>query len=286
MPSLRFHRCAPGSRWSRARRLLIEPPASPVDLKSSALSQTQLETDAASRGIGRSSVAAAAVRLVSAIVVAMAFVAASSAIGRAAGDAQCPDVEVIFARGTFEPPGLGATGQAFTDALTARLPDATVQAYAVNYPASLDFSQAVDGVVDAAQKIGEVVGSCPNTKIVLGGYSQGAAIAAYITADKVPSGFTLPPGISGPLPARDAKHVAAVVLFGKPSNGFLDIVDPQAPPIAIGPMYSAKTIDLCAPDDPVCSLTGFNRAAHSAYRFNGMTDQAADFAAKAVDTAH
>ena len=29
----------------------------------------------------------------------------------------CPDVEVVFARGTFEPPGVGDTGQAFVDAL-------------------------------------------------------------------------------------------------------------------------------------------------------------------------
>ncbi|HXO48220.1 MAG TPA: cutinase family protein, partial [Mycobacterium sp.] len=44
----------------------------------------------------------------------------------------------------------------------------------------------------------------------------------------------------------------------------------------------AKTVDLCAPSDPVCSTGGFSRAAHSAYRSNGMTDQAADFAANAI----
>ena len=31
--------------------------------------------------------------------------------------AQCPDVQVVFARGTGEAPGLGPTGQAFADAL-------------------------------------------------------------------------------------------------------------------------------------------------------------------------
>jgi cutinase len=29
----------------------------------------------------------------------------------------CPNVEVIFARGTFEPPGIGMTGQALVDSL-------------------------------------------------------------------------------------------------------------------------------------------------------------------------
>ncbi|BBX61378.1 cutinase [Mycobacterium saskatchewanense] len=223
-------------------------------------------------------------RLLAVIVVAFGLVSASTAVSSAAGDDKCPDVELIFARGTFEPPGLGATGQAFADALTARLPGTSISSYGVNYPASLDFSQASDGVVDASARVGEIVGACPNTKIVLGGYSQGAAVAAYITADSVPPGYALPAGITGPMPPTVAKHVAAVVLFGKPSDGFLNLVDHDAPPISIGNLYAGKTIDLCAPDDPVCSGAGFNRAAHSAYRFNGMTDQAADFAAKAIES--
>jgi len=194
----------------------------------------------------------------------------------------CSDVEVVFARGTNEPPGVGATGEAFTDALTTRLPGKSVDIYPVDYPASLDFSRAADGVADASNKITSVVAACPQTKIVVGGYSQGAAIAAYITTDKVPEGYALPPGISGPLPPNIANHVAAVALFGKPSNGFLDLVDRNAPPITIGHLYSAKTVDLCAPSDPVCATSGFSRAAHSAYRSNGMTDQAADFAANAI----
>jgi cutinase len=43
----------------------------------------------------------------------------------AATDSSCPMVEVVFARGTFEPAGVGATGQAFIDALTARLAGGT-----------------------------------------------------------------------------------------------------------------------------------------------------------------
>jgi cutinase len=204
-----------------------------------------------------------------------------------ADDGSCAQVEVIFARGTLEPPGPGATGQAFTDALTSRLGGTAVNVYPVNYPASLSFSQAADGVVDAANKVLNTVATCPNTKIVLGGYSQGAAIAAYMTADSIQPGYTLPEGISGPLPPSVAPHVAAVALFGKPSNGFLNLVDHDAPPINIGPLYANKTIDLCTPADPVCSSgQGFSRAAHSAYKTNGMTDQAADFAVAAINGAH
>lgn len=33
----------------------------------------------------------------------------------------CPDVEVVFARGTGDPPGVGPTGQAFVDALRPQI---------------------------------------------------------------------------------------------------------------------------------------------------------------------
>src|SRR3984957_19004426 len=203
--------------------------------------------------------------------------------GGAAADGQCSDVEVIFARGTMEPPGPGTVGQQFSDALTSRLGGRSMDVYPVNYPASLNFSQAADGVADAANKVLDTVNTCPGTKIVLGGYSQGAAIAAYITSDSVPPGYALPAGITGPLPPNVAPHIAAVTLFGKPSNGFLNLIDRDAPPINIGPLYANKTLDLCTPQDPVCSSgQGFSRAAHSAYKTNGMTDQAADFAANAI----
>ncbi|MHA3023423.1 cutinase family protein [Mycobacterium sp. BMJ-28] len=196
----------------------------------------------------------------------------------AAAAPTCPDVDVVFARGTFEAPGVGATGQAFVDALTARLPGGSVSSYAVNYPASLDFAAAAQGVADAADTVESTVASCPNTKIVLGGYSQGAAVASYATMDSVPVGFALPAGLSGPMPASVAPHVAAVVLFGTPSPLFLGLADHDAPPIEIGSRYQTKTLALCAPGDPVCSAgISLDRAAHSAYRDNGMADQAADF---------
>jgi cutinase len=98
----------------------------------------------------------------------------------------CPDIEVVFARGTFEPPGVGATGQAFVDALDARLPGNSVEIYGVDYPASLDFAAAENGIADAANKIEAITANCPNTNVVLGGYSQGAAVAGYTTEDAIP----------------------------------------------------------------------------------------------------
>lgn len=204
----------------------------------------------------------------------------------ASADTSCPDVQVVFARGTFEAPGVGATGQSFIDALTTRLNGKdTVGVYPVNYPASLDFQQASDGVADASNEIESISASCPNTKIVLGGYSQGAAVAGYTTTETVPAGFVLPAGINGPMPPAVATHVAAVVLFGTPADWVLNLADHDAPPISVGQLYEPKTLELCAAGDPVCFPGGLDRSAHSAYKSNGMTDQAADFVVNAIATA-
>ena len=194
--------------------------------------------------------------------------------------APCPDVEVVFARGTFEPPGIGATGQAFVDSLRSKAGGRTVDVYAVNYPASFDFATAADGVIDASNRVVTMAANCPETQIVLGGYSQGAAVAAYITEDAIPEGYTPPPGMTGPMPPSVADNVAAVALFGKPSSGFLQMIYTGAPPITVGSRYAAKTLDLCIAEDPVCSPTGRDNGAHAAYTLSGMTDRAAEFAVK------
>jgi cutinase len=206
-----------------------------------------------------------------------------SAVARAAPTG-CPDVEVVFARGTFEPAGLGQIGDEFVSSLRERLPQQTVWSYGVAYPASLDFGRAAEGVADASRRIQEMAARCPGTDIVLGGYSQGGAVSAYATSDTVPANFVLPVAIDGLMPPDVAKQVAAVTLFGKPSGGFLELVQRGAPPIVVGAPYAPKTLDLCAPADPICEPGSLNRDAHGSYVINGMTDQAAEFAARQLQT--
>lgn len=187
----------------------------------------------------------------------------------------CPDVEVVFARGTFEPPGVGGIGQSFVDAVRRQAAGKSVSVYPVNYPASTDFSTAVQGIRDAANRIETTVASCPNTKIVLGGFSQGAAVAGFVTSEAVPSGANADE-VPDPMPPSVADHIAAVALFGKPSPRFMDLIG--TPPVEIGKLYQAKTIDLCVANDPICADHG-DGANHSLYNQNGMTQQAAAFAA-------
>ena len=192
----------------------------------------------------------------------------------------CPDVEVVFARGSGEPPGVGTVGGPFIDALRSRIGAKSLGVYAVNYQASTDFSNpdfpltVIDGIRDAGNHIESQAANCPNTKEVLGGYSQGAAVAGYVTAASVPPGVPAS-AVPKPMSPDIAKHVAAVTLFGTPSDQFLHQYG--APTIVIGPLYQPKTLELCAQGDSVCG-DGTSPVAHTLYPVNGMVGQAADFA--------
>lgn len=189
---------------------------------------------------------------------------------------------MLFARGTGEPPGLGPTGQAFIDSLRSRLGARSVEVYPVDYPASREWSTGLDGIRDVSAHVLSTAGSCPHTKMVLSGYSQGAAVMGFVTSAAVPDGVD-PSTVPKPLTPEIARHVAAVVLFGMPNARAMDFLG--EPPVVIGPSYAAKTIKLCVPEDPVCS-DGMNFSAHNTYADDTtMIEQGADFAATRLGAA-
>jgi cutinase len=116
---------------------------------------------------------------------------------------------------------------------------------------------------------------------VLGGYSQGAAVAGAVTSASVPAGVPAEylSFMPKPMPPEIANHVAAVTLFGKPSPQWLQ--NYGAPLIVVGPLYVPKTDDLCADGDTICNGDpgGLPSFAHTSYPVNGMTAQAAGYAA-------
>ncbi|HZA12746.1 cutinase family protein, partial [Mycobacterium sp.] len=205
---------------------------------------------------------------------------ASAPISLPSASAQpCPDVEVVFARGTTEAPGVGPTGQAFVDSLRARLGNKSMGVYPVDYPATMDFPTAVNGIYDASAHIRSTAANCPKTNMVLGGFSQGAAVMGFVTANVIPDGVVAS-DVPQPMPPDVASHVAAVALFGKPSTRFMHAIN--QPLISVGPLYTDKTIDLCVDDDPICSSSGRDFNAHTQYAEMGMVDQAATFTASRV----
>ena len=180
--------------------------------------------------------------------------------------ADCPDIEVIFARGTNDAPGLGNVGAAFVDSLRGKVGGRSVGTYAVNYPADFDFLAAAVGANDASAHIQYMMGACPGTRLVLGGYSQGAAVIDVISAVPLPV-----LGFDNPLPPDAPDHVAAVAVFGNPSAKL-------GLPLTVSPVWGSRSIDLCNANDPICQTDGQSVAAHRAYA-GGPTNQAAGFAA-------
>jgi cutinase len=178
----------------------------------------------------------------------------------------CNDIEVVFARGTSELPGIGRVGEAFVSDLAARVGNRSVGVYGVNYPASYDFLTAADGANDASAHIQNVVNNCPGTRLVLGGYSQGAAVMDIITSVPFPA-----IGVTNPLPPNVPDRVAAVAVFGNPTAKI-------GLPLTSSPVYGTRAIDLCNAGDPVCS-NGSDVPAHRSYGPDGLTSQAAAFVA-------
>ena len=83
--------------------------------------------------------------------------------------------------------------------------------------------------------------NCPDTRLVLGGYSLGAAVTDVVLA--LPFAFF---GFDNPLPADMDQKIAAVALFGNGSA--------WAGPITnFNPTYSERTIELCHGADPICN---------------------------------
>jgi cutinase len=207
-------------------------------------------------------------------VCAAAFLATGLMLAPAAliptASASCSDVELVFARGRLESPGAGVVGNNFVSALRSRV-NKNVSLYAVRYPADTEIDI---GANDMSAHVQNTINGCPNTRIVLGGYSLGAAVTDVVIAAPGPMfGFT------NPLPPGADQHIAAVALFGNGTQWVGPITN-------FNPTYADRTIDLCHGTDPICNPADphtwqDNWPQHSGnlYISDGMVKQAADFVA-------
>lgn len=101
-----------------------------------------------------------------------------------------------------------------------------------------------------ASLVKQALSQCPNTKVVLGGYSQGAMVVHNAAS------------------SLSADQVKAAVLFGDPFKAE-----------AVGSIPSANVKEFCAEGDPVC-LNGANVLAHLSYGDDAQT--AAQFLVQAT----
>ncbi|KAJ5390157.1 uncharacterized protein N7496_001225 [Penicillium cataractarum] len=151
--------------------------------------------------------------------------------------ASCKELTFIFARGSDE---LGNMGSVVGPPVATQLKSLTgnkVNVQGVTYAATAESNVALgaNGGPIMANLVETALKQCPDTKVVLGGYSQGSMVvhnaASRLTADQV----------------------AGAVLFGDPFKTQ-----------AVGKLDSSKVKEYCASGDPVCE-NGFNVMAHLTY---------------------
>ncbi len=205
------------------------------------------------------------------MLVAGVLLVAPSAVLNAAPSANadnCPDIALTFARGTDEPAGLGRVGEALADAIR-RDTGKNVDAYPVNYRATLLQIHGNDGAKDAIKHIKEMADKCPTTPQVLGGYSQGASVVDIVTGTQI-GGI----GWGDSLPPQYADHIIAVTTFGNPADRSGGSITAQSA------MFGAKAVDYCNPEDPICHAGQGNEwKGHTDGYVPVYTNQAASFVA-------
>ncbi|GAB2961164.1 cutinase Cut4 [Streptomyces heilongjiangensis] len=189
-----------------------------------------------------------------------------------ASAAPCSDVEVVFARGTGERPGLGIVGAPLVEDIKRRLPGKTVGSHAVDYAANASQTSAGPGATAMTNHVTSVAANCTDTVFVLGGYSQGASVTDI--AIGIPTNL----GRGRTIPTALAPRIKAVVVYGNPLRLGRQTIN------SASSLYGPKAKEFCNTGDPVCA-NGFNFAAHLAYTRNGSVQQGGQFAADRINRA-
>ncbi|OGM50970.1 cutinase [Aspergillus bombycis] len=164
----------------------------------------------------------------------------------------CQELTFIFARGTTEMGNMGSVvGPPVANQL-ASLTGNKVTVQGVDYPADAagNAMMGASGGPKMAELIQQAKKQCPNTKVVLGGYSQGAMVV-HNAASKV-----------------GADAISGAVLFGDPFKTQ-----------GVGQLAASKVKEYCASGDPVCQ-NGMNVMAHLSYGSNAQ--EAAQFLIQAA----
>jgi cutinase len=217
-------------------------------------------------------------RVAAAVVVALALAAAATwwATGRSTGDdpqaathgfaeTRCADVIVLGLRGSGQSPtrnaGVGAEVLRAVRAMAERLQeraDVSVRLEDVPYeaatPSTLTAYEASvdDGVRRLTRQYDRLVADCPDSRLALVGFSQGAEVVHAFAADLSPARAE-PLALAAMIadPRRDPDDDIASVSFG-------DGPAPRPGRLGPGPRFSDATRDaalaLCVADDEVFSF--------------------------------
>ncbi|KXJ91039.1 cutinase [Microdochium bolleyi] len=178
----------------------------------------------------------------------------------------CKDVIFLFARGSTEVGNMGTVcGPPTSDGIKSALGRNSVATEGINYRAALA-TNALPGGADPAgiremsNLLVKANADCPNSKIVVAGYSQGAALVHRAVEDQ---------------PQAIKEQIVAAVTYGDTQNLQDRGQIPNFP--------KEKTLVICNTGDLVCSGTLIIAAPHLTY--GRRADEAVQFITQKVNAA-
>ena len=187
------------------------------------------------------------------------------------GSDVCADVYVIGARGSGQPDGFGPQAGPVVDSIEASLQGRglTVESAPLDYPAisvsdsfglvllTGDYARSVRaGVIELIAEMTRVARECPESDLVLVGYSQGAQVIKVALEE-------LPP----------IHRISGIVLLADPTRdrnqiGIARLGDPSVErsgsfgPVALLDHFRSVAVDICAAGDGVCDRGRSSLVAH------------------------
>ncbi|KAJ4007796.1 hypothetical protein NW766_009601 [Fusarium irregulare] len=201
----------------------------------------------------------------------------ANALAAKAQGQSCPEIHIFGARETSVAPGLGSAGK-LIDMIVADHAGATSEA--IDYPAcggqascgnveyGASAKQGTEAVTKAVNALSE---RCPDTKIVMIGYSQGGQIMDNNICGGPDNGASISDS-SVPLSASAVNQVKAVVMLGNPRYinglaygvGTCDAGGFDARPEGFTCPNADKVKIYCDAEDPFC-CNGNDSAHHQQY---------------------
>ncbi|WYZ37051.1 hypothetical protein EsH8_II_000557 [Colletotrichum jinshuiense] len=166
----------------------------------------------------------------------------------------CKAMIIVFARGTTEGGNVGTiSGPPFFQSLAGMVGETNLAVQGVEYPADIPGFLAggdANGSQEMATLTQQAITNCPNSAVIISGYSQGGQLVHNAAAM---------------LPADMVAKVSGAVIFGDPLNGQ-----------PVQGVDAAKTKVICHDGDNICEGGNQIKRAHLTYGQNA--DEAAQFA--------
>ncbi|ROT41296.1 cutinase-domain-containing protein [Sodiomyces alkalinus F11] len=216
-------------------------------------------------------------KLAALLLAVQPFLGMGSALALEPRQGGCPQIHIFGARETTVSPGYGSAGSV-VDSIRAAFPGATSEA--ITYPACGGQSScggisygdsARQGTAAVAQAVNSFHQRCPNSQIVLVGYSQGGQIMdnALCGGTDPGSGITNP---AVPINASAVNAIKAAIFMGSPRyrNGLAGNVGTctaqgfASRPAGFVCPSADKLRNYCDAQDPYC-CTGNDANHHQAY---------------------